>query len=46
MHDWPTALRIFVIGFSGVFVTLALLMVSILISGSIVKTAKKLVAEE
>lgn len=38
MQDWSLALRVFAFGFCGVFVTLALLMVSILISGAIART--------
>lgn len=41
MSEWDLALRVFVFGFSGVFVTLALLMASIFISGTIIRTARK-----
>jgi len=42
MIQWDLALRVFAFGLTGVFVTLALLMVSILVSGLIIrKTAKK-----
>ncbi len=38
VHEWALALKIFFLGFSGVFATLALLMVSIYISGALVRT--------
>jgi ABC-type arginine/histidine transport system permease subunit len=41
MQEWNLALKVFVFGFSGVFVTLALLMVSILIAGAIGHATKK-----
>jgi hypothetical protein len=41
MDQWSLALRVFIFGFSGVFVTLAILMISILISGTIVRTRNK-----
>jgi hypothetical protein len=41
MEQWSLALRVFVVGFFGVFVALAILMISILISGAIVRTRKK-----
>jgi ABC-type arginine/histidine transport system permease subunit len=41
MQEWNLALKVFVFGFSGVFVTLALLMVSIFIAGAIGQTRKK-----
>ena len=36
MTDWTMAFRLFAFGFSGVFITLALLMVAITISGFII----------
>lgn len=36
MIDWSAALRVFVFGFSGVFITLALLMLAITISGYVI----------
>jgi cytochrome b subunit of formate dehydrogenase len=39
--DWSMALRVFVFGFSGVFITLALLMVAITISGIIITRLSK-----
>lgn len=41
MTDWSMALRVFVFGFSGVFITLALLMVAITISGIIITRLSK-----
>ncbi len=41
MSEWNLAFKVFLFGFSGVFVALALLMVSILISGAIARTVKK-----
>ena len=38
MQEWNLALKVFAFGFSGVFVTLALLMISILIAGAIAQT--------
>lgn len=35
MTDWTMALKVFIFGFSGVFVTLAALMLAISISGFI-----------
>jgi len=40
-QEWGLALEVFVFGLSGVFVTLALLMVSILLSGAIIRISKK-----
>jgi ABC-type arginine/histidine transport system permease subunit len=40
MDTWNLALKVFVLGFSGVFVTLALLMVSILVAGLLIGKAK------
>ena len=36
MVDWTMAFRVFAFGFSGVFITLALLMVAITIAGLII----------
>ncbi len=36
MVDWAMAFRVFAFGFSGVFITLALLMIAITISGLII----------
>lgn len=41
MTDWSAALRVFVFGFSGVFITLALLMLAIAISGYIIAKLSK-----
>lgn len=41
MQEWNLALKVFAFGFSGVFVTLALLMISILIAGAIAQATKK-----
>lgn len=40
MIPWEHALRIFLFGFSGVFVTLAILVIAILILGKVVKLFK------
>jgi len=40
MIPWEQAIRIFVFGFSGVFVTLAILVVAILILGKFVNLFK------
>jgi hypothetical protein len=39
--DWTLALRVFAFGFSGVFITLALLMLAITISGFIITRLSK-----
>lgn len=41
MIPWEQAERIFVFGFSGVFVTLALLVIAILVLGKVVNLFKK-----
>ena len=41
MTDWFLAFRVFVFGFSGVFITLAILMVAIKISGFIITGLSK-----
>jgi hypothetical protein len=41
MQEWSLALRVFLFGFTGVFVALALLMVSIFVSGKITQALKK-----
>ncbi len=41
MTDWTMALRVFAFGFSGVFITLALLMIAITISGLIITKLSK-----
>jgi len=41
MHQWDLAFRVFVFGFFGVFITLALLMVSIFITGAIIRKTTK-----
>jgi len=40
VEEWTLVFRIFILGFCGVFVTLAILMVSILISGAVIRTFK------
>jgi hypothetical protein len=39
--DWAMALKVFAFGFSGVFITLAVLMVAIMISGLIITRLSK-----
>jgi cytochrome b subunit of formate dehydrogenase len=39
--DWNMALKVFAFGFSGVFITLAVLMVAIAISGLIITRLSK-----
>jgi Na+-transporting methylmalonyl-CoA/oxaloacetate decarboxylase gamma subunit len=41
MIPWGQAVRIFVFGFSGVFITLAILVVTILILGKVMNLFKK-----
>ena len=41
MADWTAALKVFVFGFSGVFITLAVLMFAIMLSGLIVTKLSK-----
>ena len=41
MIDWTMAFRVFAFGFSGVFITLALLMIAITISGLIITRLSK-----
>jgi Na+-transporting methylmalonyl-CoA/oxaloacetate decarboxylase gamma subunit len=41
MIPWEQAVRIFVFGFSGVFVTLAILVIAILILGKVMSLGKK-----
>lgn len=41
MIDWAVALKVFAFGFSGVFITLAVLMVAIMISGLIITRLSK-----
>jgi len=41
MIDWNVALKVFVFGFSGVFTTLALLMLAITISGYVIAKLSK-----
>ena len=41
MYNWDLAFKIFIFGFSGVFVCLAVLMFSIQICGAILKNFKK-----
>lgn len=41
MNDWTLAFKVFIFGFSGVFVTLAVLMLAISISGFINKKLTK-----
>jgi Na+-transporting methylmalonyl-CoA/oxaloacetate decarboxylase gamma subunit len=41
MIPWEQAMRIFVFGFSGVFVTLAILVIAILILGKVISLVKK-----
>ena len=38
MIDWGTAVQVFIFGFGGVFVSLALLTIAIYISGKIIHT--------
>ncbi len=38
MVDWGTAIQVFVFGFGGVFVSLALLTIAIQLSGKIIHT--------
>lgn len=40
MDAWNLALKVFVLGLSGVFVTLGLLMVSILVAGVLIRKVK------
>lgn len=41
MVDWAMALTVFAFGFSGVFITLALLMIAVTISGLIITRLSK-----
>jgi Na+-transporting methylmalonyl-CoA/oxaloacetate decarboxylase gamma subunit len=41
MIDWSAALKVFVFGFSGVFITLTLLMLAITISGCVIAKLSK-----
>ena len=41
MTDWTMALTVFAFGFSGVFITLALLMIAVTISGLIITRLSK-----
>lgn len=41
MIPWDQAVRIFVFGFSGVFITLAILVIAILILGKAMSLGKK-----
>ncbi len=41
MTDWGMAIRIFIVGFSAVFITLAILMGSIKLSGVVLNSLDK-----
>jgi Na+-transporting methylmalonyl-CoA/oxaloacetate decarboxylase gamma subunit len=41
MIPWEQAVRIFVFGFSGVFITLAILVITILVLGKVINLFKK-----
>ncbi|GEM_PF-5832678 len=41
MIPWEYAFRIFLLGFSGVFVTLGILVIAILIMGKVVKLLRR-----
>jgi Na+-transporting methylmalonyl-CoA/oxaloacetate decarboxylase gamma subunit len=41
MIPWEQAVRIFVFGFSGVFITLAILVITIIVLGKVITLIKK-----